>query len=341
MRGVIAAVLTAALGAASTEAKWLEAASDHFRVYADGNEARVRALAEKLERFDKGMRILRGLPEAPAARSNPLLVYVLPGEAAIQRLCEQNGRNCANVAGFYNGSAMGSTAFTSGASDGGNPLLLNAQVVLFHEYTHYFMFENFPDAYPAWFVEGFAEFNSTAQEEKDGLGFGLIAKHRAYGLVLGSGLPITKLLASNTSTLRGEQREALYGRGWLLTHMLIFDRQRAGQPETYLKKFAAGVPSLTAAEQAFGDLRKLDAQMDRYMKTRMAYVVLPSSRIGPGKISVRALDAGEAALMPVVIRSKRGVGSRDGGGGGGGRTAAGRAIPVRPRRAARADGGRV
>ena len=45
---------------------------------------------------------------------------------------------------------------------------LDPQQVLFHEYTHHFMFQHFSAAYPSWYVEGFAETAATIVMKPDG-----------------------------------------------------------------------------------------------------------------------------------------------------------------------------
>ena len=53
---------------------------------------------------------------------------------------------------------------------------LDPKSVLFHEYAHHFMLHHFPAAYPAWYVEGFAEFFSVVAFPQDGsIEYGKIA----------------------------------------------------------------------------------------------------------------------------------------------------------------------
>lgn len=292
---------------------WYEARSDHFVVYAPGNVDSARDYATRLERFDKGLRVMRGLPDRPTDRANPLSVYVLPNAAAVERLCQGNGKrssgSCANVAGFYQPRASGSVAFTPRRSGDGGKFDLNAQTVLFHEYTHHFMFANYTAAYPGWFTEGFAEFNGTARFEKDGgIGFGIPAMHRGYGLMNGNVLTLEALLTADNRKLNLEQRDALYGRGWLLTHYLTFSPARVGQLSRYLADLNAGKPSIDAAKAAFGDLKTLDRDVERYlMQSTMPYLPIAEARLPIGPIALRPLTAGEAAMMPVRVRSERGV----------------------------------
>jgi tetratricopeptide (TPR) repeat protein len=100
----------------------------------------------------------------------------------------------------------------------------------------------------------------------------------------------------------------LYGRGWLLTHYLTFEKSRAGQLTAYLEAISAGKSSLEAARAAFGDLHKLDGELDSYLqRDTLLYARLPVPELAAGAITVRPLTAGEAAMMPVRLQSKRGV----------------------------------
>jgi len=315
MRFKAGLAIALAIAAAPSSAAWLEARTDHFIVYSEGSEASVRSYAAKLERFDQGMRRIHALPDSELDRANPLIVFALSDSAAIHRLyCGafsqvKERAGCREIAGFYAGHVEGSVAFTSRDNNGGGKFDLSALTTLLHEYSHHMMSANYAGVYPAWYVEGFAEFNSTASLDKpEGVGIGLPATHRAYGLFLGSKLPIEKLLASNISSLKGEERESLYGRGWLLTHMLTFEKARSGQLDAYIAAMNRGVPSLEAARAAFGDLAKLNKEMDAYVRRKsMSYVMVSVSTVPDSLVKIRRLTSGESAMMPIRIQSDRGV----------------------------------
>ncbi|TVV75000.1 tetratricopeptide repeat protein [Sphingomonas solaris] len=293
------------------KAAWLEARTNNFVVLADVKDAEIRSLASRLERYDQGLRRMRGMPPVTGPRSNPVTVYVVPGITDVQRLCNGGRKKpgCNNIAGWYMGRAEGSVAFTPRRSGQGSVLDLNAQTVLFHEYAHHFMLENWAAAYPAWFIEGFAEFNGTATFEKDGaLGFGQPAYHRFYGLVSGKPLPLATMLAADRPLRTAQQREALYGRGWLLTHYLTLSGARKGQLDAYLTAINQGMRGQKAAETAFGDIATLDHELDTYLNRRsLSYIRIDPAALTPVTMVVRPLSAGEGAMMPVRMRSDRGV----------------------------------
>ena len=53
-----------AMSATPAAAAWMEASSDHFVIYSDSDEKQLREFATGLERFDKGMRVLRSVDRA-------------------------------------------------------------------------------------------------------------------------------------------------------------------------------------------------------------------------------------------------------------------------------------
>jgi tetratricopeptide (TPR) repeat protein len=305
MRGWLAAITAgwAMLLSAPAAAEWREASSDHFLIYADSSEAWLRKFADRLERFDAGMRLLRNLGETEGAKSNRLTVYVVSDQAAVEKLYGQRG---ANIGGFYVPRAGGSIAFTPRGGYDDN----FADIVLFHEYGHHFMLENYPAAYAKWFVEGFAEFHSTFAVERkdDSITFGRAAQHRAYGLLQQTPIPIETLLDPRGKKLNNTQMDVFYGRAWLLTHMLTFEKARTGQLNAYLRLINAGKPSVDAGREAFGDLKILQSDMNKYRDKRgFAGWTIPASAIKTGAITIRTLTKGEADTMPVRMRSDRGV----------------------------------
>jgi hypothetical protein len=179
--------------------------------------------------------------------------------------------------------------------------------VLFHEYAHHFLLSQSIVAYPAWLSEGYAEFVATARFPKEGVMIGAPAQHRAYGLLDSVKLPIRTLLAP-TARMSALETDQLYGRGWLLTHYLIFDTERRKQLNPYLIALNQGRPPLEAAEQAFGDLKTLDRALDAYLRQRrMTVATISHSSLPKIDVAVRPLSAGERALVTMRMTSTRGV----------------------------------
>ena len=288
-------------------AEWREASSKHFVVYSEGSAQSVQDFATKLEKFDKAMRLRLRFPDEDLGPGNRVTVFVVDDTAAVRRLLGAKG---SWVAGFYSGRAGTSLAVVPRNSGSGGRNDLAPATILLHEYSHHMMFQGAAGAYPAWFREGFAEFYSTARFEKDGsIGFGAAANHRAWGLVGMSPLPIELLFDPTRRKLNQLDWEAtIYGRGWLLTHYLTFDRKRVGQLTAYLNAIQAGKKSLEAAQSAFGDLKVLDRELKAYvLQKRIPYLPLKAELLTIEPVALRTLRPGESAIMDLRMRSRVGV----------------------------------
>lgn len=290
-------------------AEWREASTPHFVIYSQQGPERLREFATNLERFDKGLRALRGASDEALGPANRVTIYVVDDTDDVKDLIGDR-----QAAGFYIPRAGGSLAVVPRTSGSGSDIELGPLAILLHEYGHHFMWSMAPhSAFPAWFIEGFAEFHATATFGKDGgITFGEPPLYRGIGIMRGNLLPIDKLLIADTLKLSPEQRDAMYGRGWLLTHYLMIGQPaRAGQLGKYVGAINAGEAPIKAASDAFGDLKALDKELERYKlgKFRVSKLIGPSLAVAEPKI--RALTPGEAALMKVRIRSKVGVSTTD------------------------------
>lgn len=281
----------------AAQAEWHEARSDHFIVYSDDRSDDVARFAERLERFDATLRLLTKMPTTPIAPPNRVVVYRTGDISSINRLARSS-----NVAGFYIPRAGGSVAFVPRTAPGNG---IDPEEVLFHEYTHHFMLSNWAEAaFPAWYVEGFAEFFAPTRFRDDGsIEIARPPMYRARQFANGLPVSASALLTGDPDKV---DRPALYAGGWLLTHMLLLDPARRGQLDTFMQAVARGEPA-TKAAAAFGDLRTLDRDMARYARTGLRYSTLPKAMVPAAKVTVRALTPGEAATMPARIRSDRGV----------------------------------
>jgi tetratricopeptide (TPR) repeat protein len=297
-RGVAAFAVLAAQPAA---AEWREASTDHFLIYADSGERWLRTFAEGLERSAAAMDRLQPSADRTVSKSNRVVIYAVPGLSAVQKLCGK----CGSVAGFYVPRVGHSVAYTARTPSSGE-WDMSSDIVLFHEYAHHFLLTSSSAALPRWYNEGFAEFFSTIQGMPDGaVQIGRPAKHRAYN-VLNANMKIEQLIDS-TGRQDSLSQDIFYGRAWMLTHMLMFDRARQGQLGRYLAALNKGTPNLQAAQEAFGDLAVLRRDMDDYVRDPIRSVKMPPDMIKAGPVTLRALTAGEAAMMPVRLRSDRGV----------------------------------
>lgn len=293
---LLAAAIAASAASSPLQAAWHEAKSKHFIIYADDSAKAVQDYATRLEKFDAAARTILQMPDPVVGDGNRLTVFVLPHDGAVRKLA---GDKTGFLKGFYVGRASGPLAYVPRQTAGG----LSADAVFFHEYAHHLMLQQLDRPYPLWFVEGFAEFLSSPEFKKDGsVGLGAVPQARARGLFNSRPLPLETLLGGNfdIAKLSTEQRESIYGRGWLLAHYLYMGGKRGGQLDRYMSGIVAGRPPLDAARAAFGDLATLDRELTAYLNQRriMTFNIAPAGA-QPGPIAVRALGPGAARVLPL------------------------------------------
>lgn len=304
LRCSIAAVALAC--SSSAYAAWHKASSQHFIIYSDDKPERLRAFAEKLERFDQAARRFLRKDDPTIGDGNRLSIFVLANVEQVRKL---HGKKDDFLYGFYQGRYSGSVAFTPRSANEREAGGLKADSVFFHEYAHHLMFQNFDQPYPNWYVEGFAELLATPIFGKNGsVTLGAAPKHRAYSLLSGGGLTTSQLLVAQPAKLTREQRESIYGRGWLLTHFLRFEPARSGQMDKYLVSLTTGQPMGVAAANAFGDLKSLDRDLEAYLnRSRIKAMTIAPANIRIGAIEVTPLSAGAGEAIAIRMITKRGV----------------------------------
>jgi tetratricopeptide (TPR) repeat protein len=300
MRFKLAAALAMILSSPA-HAEWQKATSAHFVVYSDDKAENVADYARKLERFDKAFRELRVYSDIPRGPASRVTVFLVKNLGEIQKLAGNN-----RVAGFYQARAGNSVAFVPRSSGDST---LTSQAIFFHEYTHHLMLTQWADAgLPAWYVEGFAEFHATAIFKDNGnIIFGAVPEYRKYTVANANLVPIQKLLQTTPGKIDDYQTDALYSRGWLLTHYLTFDPDRRAQLGKYVVAINNG-KSVAEAGSVFGDISGLDLKLNSYLKRRfLPSIEIRSDQIVIGKVDVAPVSAGEAATLPVLMISTNGV----------------------------------
>ncbi|MFZ1743705.1 MAG: hypothetical protein WAT93_12680 [Pontixanthobacter sp.] len=306
MRLIIQFLALMAVLSSPAQAKWYEAQSDHFVIYADDSEKDVRRYAEMLERYHASLEFVTGRKIGVPSPSNRVTIFAVGSQRDVQKLMGEGSRN---VAGFYVPSAGGSRAFVQDIRiKNGYPDI--STIVLLHEYAHHFLIASSRFARPRWLDEGAAEFFASAGFPIDGsVLIGRPAVHRAGELAYADEVTAEELFDPELyERNKGRRYDAFYGRSWLLYHYLNFSEDRKGQLNAYQQRVIDGASAIDAAREVFGDLHALELELDRYMKQRRMFTYnLKPEWIDPGMVTLRELPRGEAEMMPLRIKSQRGV----------------------------------
>lgn len=305
----VAAIAAALTTPSAASAAWHEARSKHFVIYADESPKALLEFAGKLEKFDQAVRTILMMKDPPVGDGNRLTVFVLPSDDDVRTLV---GDKTGFIRGFYTGRVSGPLAYVPKRS-GNSAGALGGGTIFYHEYAHHLMMQQLDHPYPEWYVEGFAEFLSTPIFGKDGsVGLGSPPQHRAWGLFNGKSLPLETLIGGTYGKISKQERESIYGRGWLLVHYLAMGGKRSGQLNTYITAIANGTPAPKAAVNAFGDLKQLDKELDSYlMRKRLAIFEIAGASIKIEPIDIRPLSDAASDVILVRARMKYGIGETD------------------------------
>ena len=313
--GVLALASSWALAFTPAHAEWWEAETAHFVVKSRASEDDAREYALELARFDAVLRTLQGMEygEFDGSRANKPTVYRF---GRISDIAKAAGLRRGGIAGFFIPRAGASVGFAPAlkervdvkrAIDRAESSRMDPRSVLFHEYTHYFMLQHFPGAYPRWYVEGFAELMATVRFNDDGsYHVGDPPQYRADQVRYMRDFELVRMLDDDYK-LRGTDSLQHYAKGWLLTHYLNFDSEGYGQLRNYLKALSAGEDSLTAARREFGDLNALEKKLDKYKKGPFPGIQVANVPAAE-EVRVRKLTAAEEAAIDSEIELAVGVG---------------------------------
>ncbi|MEO6153824.1 MAG: hypothetical protein ABIT09_04600 [Croceibacterium sp.] len=296
---------------AAAHAEWYEVRTQHFTIFSDSTPADAQAFAARLERFDGALRELQNMPaHADIAETAKVVVYRFGETDDIGTLV-----GARDVAGFYMPRAASPVAFTPVRENRELDLIkrsnpqtaLNAGTVLQHEYTHHFMLRNFSAAYPKWYVEGFAELNATVELRDDGSFIvGKPVNYRADWLKNAPQFSVRKMLNPLYKYVDYDSSAQLYATGWLLTHYLSFSKPRAGQLAAYLQAVGAGEDGLKAAERIFGDLGKLDNELEKYKSSNLPAISVTPANYRPPVTVITPVEPALARVMSTRIKVSRG-----------------------------------
>lgn len=307
MRAVIrwlAAWLALASMGHAAHAEWLEASNKHFVVYGNMSPRQMTTFTDRLERFGAAVRYLFKLPEPEGGTANRVTIYVVGGVGAVQHF--YSGKS-GNVAGFYRSDAAGSFIVTPSTVNIGNDAF-DANLVLFHEYAHHLLLGNSAALYPGWVSEGMAELLSTARITDDGnVVFGWANNARGSSILADNPMAVKTLLETDQRKLDSNGTEQKYARGWLLVHYLLLSGKRSGQFDTFLELIAKGVPGADAGTQAFGDLKRLNGELNSYRQGRLNGLTIKAEKFTVDPVKLRTMTPAEASIMPLRLESATGV----------------------------------
>lgn len=284
----LALLIGALLAPAQALADWRRAESDHFIIYSDRSEASLREYVVMLEDFDALLRLrTSNLDEAVDAPK--LEVYLVGNVQQLRRVWPEAQDR---IGGFYTAGYGGIFAVAVRDAGGARDMTAGDDVVL-HEYVHHFMHQYHKAAYPAWLIEGYAEYYATADLTPKKITVGNVHPGRAYALRNPGWLDMGTVLSKRVSELSTSDKGAFYAQSWLLTHYVLSDADRRKKFDVYLREWRASGDSIAAWKKAFGeDAQGLKRSLDRYRSKDLMGLVITRDKPAVPQMTITTLSDG-------------------------------------------------
>ena len=285
-------VLTAGVAPARDKAdNWLEVRSPHFTVATNSSEKQGRQVAGQFERMRSVFHAR--FPQIEVDPAVPIVVLAVQDEKDFRALepAVYLSRGSLKLAGLFLRAPDKNYVLMRLDAGGEHPYQ-----VLYHEYTHLILSKT-EEWLPLWLNEGTAEFYETTQIRDKDVTIGEPSKENVYLLRRNRLLPLSTLLSvdRNSPYYHEEDKGTIfYAESWALTHYLILQdsRQHTRRLSDYMNLLHQKVDSVTAAVRAFGDLKRLQAELE-------AYVAQPAFNYGADPIATEA-DEGAYKARPLT-----------------------------------------
>lgn len=299
-------MLACLLSAGPAQADWKVAETANFRVHSEAPEKRLVEQAAVLEDFRALLMRMTG--HVPAADMPKLDVFMVDDLATAMPWREP----AKGMAGFYRADA-GRISAVALDRVGGREFEISAQQILLHEFAHHFMLAAKGPAYPAWYVEGFAEYFSTAEFRPERIEFGKVSPNRAIWLSNAPWLPLEQLLSGRPGAVNGKAAAMFYAQSWALTHYMYRAPGMRAKLIAYLKAFSGGMDPVEAFRLHIDpDLSAFQSKLRRYVNSKATYSRFERPPATPAGVHVEPLPPSAGAMLMRLVALEHGVSPKAG-----------------------------
>jgi len=180
--------------------------------------------------------------------------------------------------------------------------------IIYHEYTH-FQFRKYAQSIPVWLNEGIAQFFQSTEINKKDVFIGKANVNQLSFLRNSKRIPLDILFRvdQSSSYYHEEDKGSLfYAESWALTHdlQMLDIVQRTNHIPDYMQLISHNEDPVLAAEKCFGDLKKLQKQLDEYIDQSAFKVIHLSSAVAPideSSFKAKSLSPNEAAMLQAEL----------------------------------------
>ena len=285
---------------------WVEVRSPNFIIVSNAGEKQARRTAIQFEQihtlFREGLAVAQGHP------SPVITVFALKDEKSLGELLPDYWtKGHMHPSGVFVYGLYQYYAAVNLEAQGTNPF-----ATMYHEYYHSLTMPYFPEL-PIWLSEGLADFFGESQVNGTIATMGVADPALIEELRHSKLIPLDVLFhvdASSPYYNEENKVSVFYAESWALTHyLMIGDRQAHRQMLLdYASALSSGLTPDQAAAKAFGDLKKLQDDLSRYIaKFTFSYFQMKAPpELAPADLHVRELtDAEEEAFRGGFFATRR------------------------------------
>ncbi|HVZ29677.1 MAG TPA: tetratricopeptide repeat protein [Asticcacaulis sp.] len=292
--------------ATGAQAKWIKVQSDHFAIYSNISERETRIYAVNLEKYRYVLTTLFHVsPEVDAA--TPMTdIYLVENKYDWKDAVPEAPEGAVGIS--FN-ATEGQFIVMQDLTIGRGPPVKTiddvvsneGQIVVFHEYAHSFMAHNSEVKYPAWFVEGFADYYATTRIFNDQALVGMSENQRVGRLMNGgTGVKYSVILSSPGAigTTVGASLQ-FYAQSWLLAHYVLSDEDRRHKFSAYVAAYDKGEDPVASFERIFGiTMDQLPGVLNTYLNKEMKATTYQVNGMPTPQITVTPMPGSSNKLLP-------------------------------------------
>jgi hypothetical protein len=182
-------------------------------------------------------------------------------------------------------------------------------MILFHEYGHHFMWQNTVNAYPAWYVEGWADYFATVRFSERHIDIGNFDPGRARTLLQGSWLPMERMLSGGIEGLDRNGLSAFYAQSWLMVHYFYSTPERQAALARLLPALRRSPPAEALLAATGLTPQGLTDELRRYIRGGSIQYrqMTRASTEAPPPVTVTVMPRSAADMIPFAARLRTGI----------------------------------
>jgi tetratricopeptide (TPR) repeat protein len=258
----------------------IEVSSPHFKLITDAGDKQARHVLDNFERMRWMFQTL--FPKINVDPPAPIVVLAAKNKKEFEAVepAEYLAKGQLTLAGYFLSAPDRNFILLRLDAENDHPF-----ATVYHEYTH-LQFREAGDWMPLWLNEGIAEFFQNTDFHDKQVMLGEPSADDILYLRQNSIIPLATLFrVDHNSPYYHEENKGsvFYSESWALTHYLqVTDRQNGtNRVSDYMMRMSRHEDPVTAAQEAFGDLKQLQTALGFYIRQQQYKQFVLNSAAAP------------------------------------------------------------